>query len=215
MNKILLISILGICNVSNVQFDDRFYLPSKEYSLLEENHSKNLFFEVDSDKIHTLWLKPNEKPTTTILFFVGASGNPSHYTPTKPLVNEGYQMLLFEPRGCGLSTGTPKHLNEILDAQMVLDSLVSLSEIKDTKSFIYGASLGSQAATYITKNIPDNIDALIIDGGMSSFTDIALITSADEPKEMWVYQGGHLRVLKVDKSTFVQTITHFITSINN
>tara|TARA_B110000114_G_C15082677_1_gene394807 strand:+ start:1046 stop:1864 length:819 start_codon:yes stop_codon:yes gene_type:complete len=187
MNKILIITItfLGLCNTSNAQFDEKFYFPSKDYSINETVNHEDLFFEIDTVKIHTLWLKPKKETQTSILLFIGASGNASKYISiAKSFLSLGYQVLIFEPRGYGLSSGVPKHINVISDAQIVFDSLLKRKEIENTKIVVYGASLGSQVATHLTKNNQNKISGLIIDGGMSSFTDIALSQAPETQKPM-------------------------------
>ncbi|TVZ53060.1 alpha/beta hydrolase [Dokdonia sp. Hel_I_53] len=187
MNKFLIITItfLGLCNTLNAQFDEKFYFPSKDYSINDAVDHEDLFFEIEAVKIHTLWLKPKQKTHTSILLFIGASGNASKYVSmASSLLSLGYQVLIFEPRGYGLSSGVPKHMNVISDAQLVFDNLLKKEEIKNTRIVIYGASLGSQVATHLTKNNQTKISGLIIDGGMSSFTDIALSQAPETQKPM-------------------------------
>lgn len=252
--------------LANAQFDEQFYFPSKEYSVDQIPIYEDIFYEIDSVKIHTLWLKQKTEAKISILFFIGASGNASSYLPlANLLLSTGAQVFIFEPRGYGLSTGTPTHLNVASDAQLILDSLMKIKEVQNTKIIIYGASLGSQIASHITKNNQDIISGLIIDGGMSSFTDIALeqtteerkpivekfVTSpysskedlneikdipkliihgiedvtvpfshavinydnAENPKELWSYQGGHLQAARIDRKTYIQKVMEIINSI--
>lgn len=49
---------------------------------------------------------------------------------------------------------------------------------------IYGASIGTQAATVIAAENDDRIALLVLDSAMKSFTDIALITSPEEYHDM-------------------------------
>lgn len=187
MNKFLIFTItfLGLCNTSNAQFDEKFYYPSKEYLLNKNINHEDLYFKIDSVNIHTLWLKPKQETQISIILFMGASGNASKYISiAETFLSQGFQVLIFEPRGYGLSTGIPKHINVISDAQTVFNNLLKKDKIKKTKIVIYGASLGSQVATHLTKNNQNEIDGLIIDGAMSSFTDIALAQAIENQKNM-------------------------------
>ncbi|SUX47953.1 alpha/beta fold hydrolase [Chryseobacterium indoltheticum] len=47
--------------------------------------------------------------------------------------------------------------------------------MKNTKIIIYGASLGSQISAHLARVNKDKISGLVIDGGMSSFADIAAV----------------------------------------
>lgn len=156
--------------------DDKFYQPSKELKPLEFKKIENISLPVENDTITAIILKPESKSIKkTILFFHGANGNVSTYQYiTKPLVENGFQVVMIDLRGYGKSTGTPKHLNVASDGQKMFDYVLTRSDIKNTKIYIYGASLGSQIATHLAKENPTKISGLILDGGMSSFTDIAI-----------------------------------------
>lgn len=156
--------------------DDKFYQPSKEMKPLEFKKIENISLPVENDTITAIVLKPKSKSIKkTILFFHGANGNVSTYQYiTKPLVENGLQVVMIDLRGYGKSTGTPKHLNVASDGQKMFDYVMTRSDIKNTKIYIYGASLGSQIATHLAKENPTKISGLILDGGMSSFTDIAI-----------------------------------------
>jgi len=185
--KILLITFLCINIFVNVsaQFDERFYFPTKEYEEIGDISYEDIFFNIDTISLHGLFLKPNTAANTTIIFYIGSAGNVSYYTSiTKPLVNAGYQVFMLDPRGYGKSTGIPTHINVASDAQIVLDSILKKEEIKDTRIIIYGASMGTQVAVKIAKDNQDKIDGLILDGPMSSFTDIALVSAPEEQKQV-------------------------------
>lgn len=156
--------------------DDKFYQPSKEMKPLEFKSIENISLPIENDTITAVVLKPESKSITkTILFFHGAAGNISTYQYiTKPLVENGFQVVMIDLRGYGKSTGKPTHLNVASDAQKMFDYLLTRQDIKDTKIYLYGASLGSQIATHLAKDNQAKISGLIVDGGMSSFTDIAI-----------------------------------------
>ena len=187
MKNIFLLLIFLISVTSNCfsQFDDRFYFPSKDYQLNEKLTAEDLFFEIDTVNLHVLHLKPNTHVKATILFFIGGGGNATTYTYiAEPLLAAGYQILILEPRGYGKSTGVPTHINIAKDAQTVFDLIVNQSEINKKAILIYGASIGSQIAVKMAKDNQDIVAGLILDGPMSSFTDIALSSSPEEQKQV-------------------------------
>lgn len=159
---------------SKAQMDDKFYQPKKEMTPLEFKNIENINLPVESDTITAVILKPESKSIKkTILFFHGAGGNISTYQfMTKPLVESGFQVVMVDVRGYGKSTGKPTHVNVASDGQKMFDYLLKRKDISNTK--IYGASLGSQIATHLAKDNQLKISGLILDGGMSSFTDIAI-----------------------------------------
>ena len=156
--------------------DDKFYQPKKEMKTLEFKNIENISLPVESDTITAVVLKPESKSIKkTIIFFHGAGGNMSTYQYiTKPLVENGFQVVMVDVRGYGKSTGKPTHLNVAEDGQKMFDYLLTRKDIQNTKIYLYGASLGSQVSTHLAKDNQAKFSGLILDGGMSSFTDIAI-----------------------------------------
>lgn len=179
----LFLALLSI--FSKAQMDDKFYQPKKEMKPLEFRNIENISLPVEKDTITAIVLKPESKNIKkTIIFFHGAGGNISTYQfMTKPLVAGGFQVVMADMRGYGKSTGKPTHLNVAADAQKLFDYLLSRKDISGTQIYLYGASLGSQVATHLAKDNQAKISGLILDGGMSSFTDIAIAFKPDM-KEM-------------------------------
>lgn len=168
--------ILFIANIllAKAQMDEMFYFPSKTIQPIDWDNYKELQFPVDQDSISILILKPKEKLKATILYFHGTGGNNSYYFPLiQPMLDKHYQVVMIDFRGYGKSTGTPTHNNIATDGQKILDTLLKIKGIRDTKIILYGASIGSQIATHLAKNNQHKIDGLILEGGMSSFGDIA------------------------------------------
>lgn len=165
----------------NAQLDDKFYQPKKELKPIENLKYEEISLPVTQDTITAIFLKPKAaKPKATILFFHGAGGNVTTYTfMTKPLVDNGFQIVMVDFRGYGKSTGKPTHQNVAEDGQKFFDVITQRNDVKNTKILLYGASLGSQIATHLARTNKDKISGLIIDGGMSSFADIAAFFAPD------------------------------------
>lgn len=180
--KLLSLLFLFIIGFSNAQMDSKFYQTSKEMKPFEfANKAEEVKFPVDSDVITAFIVKPSQKEIKkTIFFFHGAAGNVTTYQQiTKPLVEAGYQVVMVDFRGYGNSTGVPTHLNIQSDAQKFFDALIQRNDIKNTKKYIYGASLGTQIAANLAKNNATKISGLILDSPMSSITDIAMAYAPD------------------------------------
>lgn len=162
--------------IIHAQFDDKFYQPKKEFQAIDLKY-ENLTIPVENDTITGIFLKPNtSKPKATILFFHGAGGNVSTYIfMIKPLVESGFQVAMVDFRGYGKSTGTPTHLNVAKDGQIFFEKMLERKDVKDSKIIVYGASLGSQISSHLAKHNKEKITGLVIDGGMSSFADIAAV----------------------------------------
>lgn len=176
MKAKILFLVLSFINVNFVQaqMDEMFYYPSKILHPIEWNNYEETEFAVEEDSISVLILKPSEKARATIFYFHGTSGNNTYYFPlVLPMLKNNYQVVMIDFRGYGKSSGIPTHKNIATDAQIVFDHLSNKEGIIDKPKILYGASIGSQIATHLAKNNQNQIKALILEGGMSSFGDIA------------------------------------------
>jgi esterase/lipase len=179
----ILLLALSICS-ANAQMDEKFYHPDKEWLSMDSLNYQEIVLHSEGDFIYSVIIKPQKPLKATILYFHGNGGNISKWINCiRPLVDDGFQVCMLDYRGYGKSTGTPTHINIANDAQMLLDSLLKREDIRHTKLMVYGASIGSQVATHIAKSNNKKISALILDGMMTSFTDIALLTTPKEYHE--------------------------------
>lgn len=158
------------------QIDDKFYQPSKTFKPIDLKF-EDITIPVEKDTITAIFFKPKtSKPKATILFFHGAGGNVSTYFfMVKPLIENGFQVAMVDFRGYGKSTGIPTHINVAEDGQKFFNYITRRNDVKNTKIIIYGASLGSQVSTHLARTNKNKISGLVIDGGMSSFADIAAV----------------------------------------
>lgn len=185
MKKILSVFLLTLSfYVATAQSDEHFYQPTKELKPIEFSNTEEIALPVTNDTITAILLKPKSKPKATILFFHGTGGNVSTYQfMVSSLVEDQFQVVMVDFRGYGKSTGKPTHLNIAEDGQVFFDDMLKREDIKNTPIILYGASMGSQIATLLAKNNQNRIKALILDGALSSFTDIAAFY-APEYKEI-------------------------------
>ena len=178
------LSIAAICSTL-AQFDDRFYFPSKEWEVIENMNYEEYNFTIESDTLNAILFKTETAPKATMLFYHGAGGNISTYTfIIEPLVNAGFQVFAVDFRGYGKSTGVPTHVNIASDAQFIFNQMTKNEKMEETPLIVYGASMGTQIATKITKDNQSKISGLILDGTVSSFTDIALHSTPEEQKSI-------------------------------
>lgn len=185
MRNVICYGLLLLCfsisaNVA-AQFDERFYFPSKKMEKIAWP-VEELTFPIGDEQLSGIWLKPKSKAKASIVYFHGSGGNVSTYVELMlGLLEDGFQVIMIDFRGYGRSTGTPTHLNIAQDAQLIFDQIKRYPEIQDSRVIIMGASMGTQVAARLTRLNAAEIHALVLDGAMSSFTDIALASS---PKEM-------------------------------
>ncbi|MBI1837667.1 MAG: alpha/beta fold hydrolase [Flavobacteriia bacterium] len=166
------------------QFDEKFYFPSKEIQISDSLTFESYFFKIDNDSLNYIVFNPqNNQIKTTCIYFHGAGGNYSNYINLiKPIIKCGIQVIMVDFRGYGNSSGKPTHLNIKADGEKLLSFL--LDKFKMNKIILYGASMGTQIATYLAQKYQDEITALVLDGTISSFTDIALVSAPLAQKSM-------------------------------
>lgn len=171
---LLLILIFTKVITVNAQMDDKFYFPKRDIRPNEWKKTTEINFNVENDTVNTVFLQPEQKPKATIFLFHGAGGNISYYYPIATrLVKAGFQVVMVDFRGYGKSTGIPTHKNIAEDGKVIFDKYSKMKQIKKLPIIIYGLSIGTQIATHIAKENQDRIKGLVLEGGMSSFGDIA------------------------------------------
>ena len=187
MKTLILASLISLTAIlsSKAQFDDKFYFPYKEWKNIENIEFDEYNFTIENDTLNAVLFKPEKTPKGTILFYHGAGGNITYYLPIiNPLVKANYQVFAVDFRGYGKSTGKPTHINIANDAQIILDNILVKEEFKNLPIIVYGASMGTQIATKITKDNQEKITALVLDGTISSFTDMALLSVTEEQRSL-------------------------------
>lgn len=167
------------------QFDDKFYFPSKEWRSIENIDFREINFHIDNDTINTILFRPKTTPKATIIYYHGTGGNISlNVSMARLLTDQGFQVFMIDFRGYGKSTGKPTHINIANDAQIIFDKITVKDELINYPIVISGASIGTQIAAKIARDNKDKISALILDGAMSSFTEMALLSAPKEQKEI-------------------------------
>ena len=168
------------------QYDDKFYAPTKELEKMDSLNYEYLYFPVDQqDTVTSILIQPDDPIKATIIYFHGSGGNVSTYISyVRPFIKDGFQVVMVDFRGYGKSTGKPTHLNIAHDAQIIVDSLFSRQDITQKQVILYGVSMGTQIATHVAKNNQDKVSGLVLDGTLSSFTDIAVESAPKAMKKM-------------------------------
>jgi fermentation-respiration switch protein FrsA (DUF1100 family) len=114
------------------------------------------------------WFFPHPKPVGSILFCHGNAGNVSHRLENVHyLVQTGFQVLLFDYRGYGHSSGQPTESGLYRDATTAWQHLVERPETAGAPRIIFGRSLGGAVAVDLATRA--DAEGLIIE---STFTSI-------------------------------------------
>jgi len=182
----LLFFLLNLHLVLMAQFDDRFYYPQKEWNPVPDSLNYEEYNITTAENTLNAALFYAKEPSDKIIFFLhGAGGNITTYLPmTIPIVDRGIPVFMIDMPGYGKSTGKPTHKSIEKEVVNVFDYMLQNEVFQDKKIIVYGASMGTQAAAVLGRDRADAIDLLILEGGISSFTDIAVASAPPEQKVM-------------------------------
>jgi fermentation-respiration switch protein FrsA (DUF1100 family) len=119
------------------------------------------------------WFFPLPEPLATLLFCHGNAGNASHRLENVYyLVEAGFQVLLFDYRGYGHSSGQPSEGGLYRDAEAAWVHLVGRSDTVGMPRIIFGRSLGGAVAVDLGVRV-DNADGLIVESTFTSIKTLA------------------------------------------
>lgn len=113
--------------------------------------------------------KPNTK---TVLFFHGNAGNISHRLETIKIYNQlGFNLLIFDYRGFGISTGKPSEQGTYLDADTVWQYLINEKNLSAKDIIIAGRSLGGGVASELAMKVQPAM--LILESTFTSMPEVS------------------------------------------
>ena len=119
----------------------------------------------DGQHLRGWWLRA-PSPRASILYFHGNGGNLSLWTPIlSSIVRRGFDVLAFDYRGYGLSTGHPSEQGLYLDVDVAVGDFAKRASSVRPRVY-WGRSLGVAMAAYgATRAAPDG---LILESGFPS-----------------------------------------------
>ena len=140
----------------------------------------------DGVKLHAWWLPAKEGVAVkgTVLHLHGNGGNlAAHLGGSWWLPKQGYQVLLLDYRGYGLSAGEPGLPQVYQDIDAAFKWLDQAPQVQDTPLIVLGQSLGGAMALHYLAEHPQRqvqLKALVLDGVPASYREVgqfALSTS--------------------------------------
>ena len=144
------------------------------------------------------WFIPSDRPRATILLSHGNGGNISHRLEKITILHElDFDILIYDYRGYGRSTGRPSEEGLYRDAQAVYDYLVNEKRVLPEKIIAYGESLGGAVSIDLAGN--HEVGGLIIESGFTSIHDMA--------KSVHLYVPGFFLKTRFDSLKKIKEIT--------
>ncbi len=129
------------------------------------------FSTTDGEQLHA-WFIPHSQARATLLFAHGNAGNISHRLDSIQVFHElGLNVLIFDYRGYGQSTGKPGENGTYRDADAAWAYLTETRGIDPGKIILFGRSLGAAViADLATRTVPAGV---ILESAFLSVPDMA------------------------------------------
>lgn len=141
---------------------------------IDRNHMDELWFETDDGEMLHGWYCRADKPIASGVLCHGNTGNLTTIANIiPPLLDSGINILLFDYRGFGKSTGTPSFAGVVADA-ITAGRFHDTIRPKHLPSILYGYSLGGAIAAQAIRHHP--FDGLILQSTFTNLPDMAKAT---------------------------------------
>ena len=166
-----------------------------DYGIPREAVEEHWFETPDGEELYG-WYCRAKRPIASGLFCHGNTGNLTISADVIPhLLDAGINVLFFDYRGFGKSSGTPS-LDGVIADGITAARYHDRIRPKDVPSILYGFSLGGAVAAQVIRRHP--FDGLIL---QSTFTDLPSVTRVLYPKwPLHLVAGKLFDTLSVIKS---------------
>jgi uncharacterized protein len=135
------------------------------------------FSTEDGERLHGWWVPARVPSLGHLLFCHGNAGNiGDRVLEAQLLYDAGFDVLLFDYRGYGHSSGRPGEEGTYLDARAALAALLSQRGVDPARAFCLGESLGGAVALKLAIESPPR--GLIL---QSTFTSVRAIARYHYP----------------------------------
>jgi len=134
--------------------------------------AEDVFLAPDPEVELHAWFFPHPEPLASLLFCHGNAGNVSHRLENVAyLLQTGFQVLLFDYRGYGRSSGQPSEPGLYRDAVAAWAHLVERAETAGAPRIVFGRSLGGAVAVDLATRVA--ADGLVIESAFPSIHTLA------------------------------------------
>ncbi len=164
--------ILALSGCKSLIFHPSSYMFStpSDFGLQYENIE---LISSDETRLHAWWLPAQGKAKGTVYFLHGNAQNIStHINSVAWLPEQGYQVLLLDYRGFGLSAGEPSIPEVFADIKAGMDWLAKRPHVSGKPLYLLGQSLGAALGGFVVGNSPQYLayfDAIVLDAGFTGF----------------------------------------------
>lgn len=138
--------------------DTLIFHPSKGFfanHTIQKANPKDIFFQSgDGEKLHGWFFSAVESKGTVLVFHGNAENITSHSNSVLWMVMEGFNVLIIDYRGYGISTGSPDLDGIHRDGLAAFEYLLSRPDIDGDRIALLGQSIGGSVATYVAATAP-------------------------------------------------------------
>jgi len=149
------------------------YFPARELLAAPAvEHHDLAFASADGERLHGWWVPAAGEPRAHVLFLHGNAGNIGDRVPhVELLAGAGLDVLAFDYRGYGRSSGRPSERGTYLDARAALAELRRRPGVDPRRIVYLGESLGGAVALELALHAPPA--ALVLQSTFTSIRDMA------------------------------------------
>jgi fermentation-respiration switch protein FrsA (DUF1100 family) len=135
--------------------------------------SKDLLLETeDGEQLHGWWITGGTPTSGHLMFCHGNGGNVGdRVMNAKLLAAAGFEVLLFDYRGYGRSSGRPDETGTYKDARAARAALLAQPGVDPLRVFYLGESLGGAVALHLALESPPR--GLVLQSTFTSIRDVA------------------------------------------
>jgi len=150
------------------------YFPSSEYHSTPRDVGlsyERVDLKSTDGELIAAWYVPKPGAKGSVLFCHGNAGNIADRLATIQAMHQlGYNILVFDYRGYGESTGRPTEAGTYLDAEAAWTHLVNDRHEKPARIAVFGESLGGAVAIELALRHPPG--AVVVQATFTSLIDI-------------------------------------------
>ena len=148
------------------------YLPSRDILETPEEFVELALETEDGERLHGWWIPASAPAIGHVLLFHGNAGNIGDRVPHVALLSAaGFDVLSFDYRGYGRSSGRPSEHGISLDARAAREALLRQDGVDSARVLYLGESLGGAIALALAVELPPA--GLILQSTFTSVRDMA------------------------------------------
>lgn len=154
-------------------FDRLFYYPTRSVYGKPETYGlayESVFFDsTDGACLHGWFFPASGQARGTVVHCHGNGGNiTGHFEHVRWLPAEGWNVLCFDYRGYGSSTGRPTREGTIEDGKAAVAYVESRADVDPKRIVVFGQSLGGAVGIVVTAQCP-TVRGIAVEGAFSQY----------------------------------------------